>query len=546
MDLRSTNSSKSSPNPACRSSRRRNVTNLAVFLLPALMVAVGHFAYRPPEPLPTDAPEEVGSAGRARAVLEAFVGDPPVPHPAGSRSGRAAVERLESLLGRMGLATARIVTDMPAEMGNGRGAAVPEGDRVDDGQLVNLLVTLSGSDVGLKPLVIATHHDSHPAAPGGGDSGIGVASLVEALRVINARPRRRTVHGLFTDGEEYGLLGAASLIEQDALPFDEPAFVLNFDARGVRGPSLMYETSGVGSSASQNLLDDLARPRIATSLAAAVYERLDNATDFNVWRDAGWSGFNFAANEGADHYHRPTDTPARVSDRTMQHTIDHMLSMHAALDRADDVASGADGRGGVWFDVLGWFVVRYPAWWQTVTVATIFGGILIHRDADWRSRGRGFVQLVVAVMLTAAMGWIFRAAYAQSDWAAAKYTPLDRPLGLTAMAAGWIAVQLVRVRVSRPVDVWFTLTAAGMIAATRLPSAAYLLAVPVVVWGAASLLGRFRRVGSWAGWLAMTVMWGGIASLLVVALGPKGLMIYPVFGGLIAVVTPRPAVPNAA
>ena len=523
-----------------RIGRRWNPSNAAVFLLPPLMVAIGHLAYRPPTALPVDAPE---SAGRARAVLEAFVGDPPVPHPAGSRPGRAAVERLGTMLRLRGMTPQRIVTDMPVGNGNGRAAAVPEGDRLDDGRLVNLVVTLPGSDAGLKPLVIATHHDSHPAAPGGGDSGIGVASLVESLRVMSLRPRRRTVHGLFTDGEEYGLLGAETLIRRGTLPFDEPAFVLNFDARGVRGPSLMYETSGIGSSASVNLLNDLARPRIATSLAVAVYERLDNATDFNVWRDAGWSGFNFAANEGADHYHRVTDTPANVDDATLQHTIDHMLSLQAAIDRHDEASfETIDNHPWVWFDLLGLVVIFYPAGWQMIFATASLATLMCRRTnaAAWRARFRGTLEFAATLVAMLVIGAVFRSAYQQGPWAAVRYTPIDRPIGLTSAGVGWVLTLMLLWRRPAASDIVGASAVAAAVAAWFAPATAYVLVLPVAAAALTQWVTTRNESARWAFWAVLTFLLGSLTSLLAVALGPLGLSIYPLVGGLVAVATPRP------
>src|SRR5690606_20320981 len=91
-------------------------------------------------------------------------------------------------------------------------------------------------------LALAAHYDSVPAGPGAGDDGAGVAALLEIARVlVREPPPRRSVWLWFTDGEEMGLLGARALVSEPEL-IANVEVVVNLEARGTSGPSLMFES----------------------------------------------------------------------------------------------------------------------------------------------------------------------------------------------------------------------------------------------------------------------------------------------------------------
>src|SRR5437016_3359884 len=87
----------------------------------------------------------------------------------------------------------------------------------------------------------------------------------EAVRVL-----------LVDDGEEAGLWGADGFVRHDPLA-PRVAAVVNLEARGSSGPSLMFETKHVRWPLVA-ALRALPRP-VTSSLFAAVYERMPNDTD---------------------------------------------------------------------------------------------------------------------------------------------------------------------------------------------------------------------------------------------------------------------------
>ena len=91
-------------------------------------------------------------------------------------------------------------------------------------------------------MLLAAHYDSVPAGPGAGDDGVGVASVLEIARVLRQLPAlRHPIILLIDEGEEAGLLGARLFVAEHPAARTVRA-VVNLDARGDSGPSLMFET----------------------------------------------------------------------------------------------------------------------------------------------------------------------------------------------------------------------------------------------------------------------------------------------------------------
>ena len=102
-------------------------------------------------------------------------------------------------------------------------------------RVVNVVARLVGQEKG-KAVLLVSHYDSVPQSLGASDDGCGIAAMLETLRALRAgSPLRNDVILLFTDGEEAGLLGARAFAEQHAW-IDDIGVVLNFEARGTRGP----------------------------------------------------------------------------------------------------------------------------------------------------------------------------------------------------------------------------------------------------------------------------------------------------------------------
>ncbi len=151
---------------------------------------------------------------------------------------------------------------------------------------------------------------------GAADDGYAVATMLEIARIFGTQHLQNSLYFLFTDAEETGLYGAkaASL---DYQIMDNVSLVINIEARGVKGPVYMFETSD-----NNNKLIDFyqnAELPVSYSLATAVYTVMPNSTDFTEFLDKGKNGLNFAVLNGLYYYHTPLDKFDNINQSSIEH-----------------------------------------------------------------------------------------------------------------------------------------------------------------------------------------------------------------------------------
>lgn len=313
-------------------------------------------------------PDHRVSAARARETLAVLLGEEELPHRAGQAANENVRVRLLGLLDELGVQTWVLPMSMPTAVAQRTTESKEEIDKrfKITSPMANIVARVAGEKRG-RPVVLASHYDSAFNAPGAGDAGQCVAAILETVRALKAEPLRYEVWLLLTDAEEFGLWGAQALVEQGNYPWGaEPPVVINFDARGDRGAVLLYETHENNLRAMQVAAEGIAAPQLSTSLMVNVYKRLPNGTDFTVFRQAGWCGWNFAVVAGADRYHTEEDNLANLSPRSVQHFAAHA---HGLLHRLDEMPEAElksldQSQPASFFDVLGWFLVVYPASWN--------------------------------------------------------------------------------------------------------------------------------------------------------------------------------------
>ena len=78
----------------------------------------------------------------------------------------------------------------------------------------NVVGEITGSDKADEVVLLGAHIDTWHAATGAADDGVGVAAMMEALRILKTTgvPLRRTVRVGFWEGEEQGLLGSREYV----------------------------------------------------------------------------------------------------------------------------------------------------------------------------------------------------------------------------------------------------------------------------------------------------------------------------------------------
>ncbi|HJR08605.1 MAG TPA: M20/M25/M40 family metallo-hydrolase [Pyrinomonadaceae bacterium] len=325
-------------------------TSVLATLLVLLCVAlVSYLAIRlqsPPAAVPESAPASEFSSGRALKHLASLARKP---HPPGTEEHAAVRDYIFGQLSAAGLNPE--IQETVAVNPN----VIPN----SAGNVQNVLARLKGSGGG-KAIVLASHYDSVARGPGANDDAAAVASMLETLRALKTgAPLKNDVIFFFSDGEEAGLLGARAFASEHAWAKDV-GLVLNFEARGSHGPSIMFETSRNNGW----LIGEFARAAphpVATSFAYEVYSRLPKDTDLTAFKEANLAGMNFAYINGVTHYHTALDNTQNLDERSLQHHGSYALALTRHFGNLDLNASQSGNA--VYFDLLATTLVRYSEAW---------------------------------------------------------------------------------------------------------------------------------------------------------------------------------------
>jgi hypothetical protein len=501
--------------PRARTRRRLALWALAWLISLELLVA---WRLTPPLALPGDAAPTEFSATRARSVLSrVLVGDEP--HPTGSPAQEEVRRRLAAELQGLGLEP--MIQSGVACSAHGICS-----------ELHNLVARIPGTQPTLAVAAMA-HYDSVPAGPGAGDDGQGVASLLEIARALVASPPQGGVLLVFTDGEELGLLGARLFVDSHPLA-GALRVVLNLEARGNRGPSMMFETTP-GSDWLIQRFQSAPRP-VSSSLFAAVYRAMPNDTDLSVLAKHGAQGLNFAFVGGVGDYHTPRDNLARLDWRSVQQQGAAALATLRALD-AQGVE--APGRDAVFFDLLGSFIVRLPLTLMPPVAAFLAALFAL---VSWRESRRdpGYRRALPRAALGLCGGWALGTLLAAGlGWLLHQIGALPFPIVATPwplLLGGWVlgcAGQALLWQVTpgperwlAAWDVsWLSWIAVGVGLLLLVPQASYLLLLPALVaagtrpWLRGDVSDRRAALLMWPGAMAAALLWLPILTLLHSSIG---------------------------
>lgn len=375
------------------------ITWLGIGLVASLAIWLQH----PPTPVPATAAVTEFSAERAMQHVEAIARSP---RPIGSANHAAARDYIIQQLRAFGFepeiqkTTAINSTGAPLFLA---------------GTVENIVARRKGTGDG-RAVALVAHYDSVSTGPGANDDGVAVAALLETARALTAGPQlRNDVLLLFTDGEETGLLGARAFVAEHPWA-KEVEIALNFEARGNGGPSVMFETSPKNGALIRALAKATSHP-LGNSLSYEIYKRLPNSSDFTVFKAAGWLGMNFAYINGLTHYHTQLDNPENVDARSLQHHGSYALALSRYFGAAVPAAKSEDDA--IYFDALGFLLVRYPAW---LAGPFAFGVLLLFSAVIWLGFRRGkltgpgvikgallfFVSLIAAAAAVGAAWWLVR------------------------------------------------------------------------------------------------------------------------------------------
>jgi hypothetical protein len=373
--------------PLVISPGREPVIAIMMVLFLALLAAFSIYRQNPPAVVDTNSPLPDFSAARAMKYLE-VIGQRP--HPIGSTEHAAVRDYIVNELNAQGLhPEVQTATGInPAWKGEFRAGTVE-----------NVVARLPGT-ANTKAVMLVGHYDSVPNGFGASDDGAAVAALLETLRALKSSSAlKNDVIFLFTDGEEAGLLGAYAFANEHPWAKDV-GLVMNFEARGNHGPSIMFETSGQNGWLINEFAASAPHP-VAHSLAYEIYRLLPNDTDFTVFKKS-LPGLNFAYIDGITHYHTALDTVAAVDQRSLQHHGSTALALARHFGNLDLQATRS--RNSVYFDLLGLTVVHYSGALilpLTIITTLAFVALLIYGLRKKRLRISeliwGFVALLASV-----------------------------------------------------------------------------------------------------------------------------------------------------
>jgi hypothetical protein len=314
------------------------------------------------QPVPASEPGRQFSAERAMTHLERFATEPrPLGSPASDRARDYVAEQLRS---------AGFGVQIQHSVGSRSAAGLATFGRVQ-----NVVATLPGRD-STGAVVLAAHYDSAAAGPGASDDGAAVAAMVEIAQMLSGQGRlRNDLVLLITDGEEDGLLGANAFVREHPLA-RKGGVVLNWEARGVSGPSLMFETSKGNSELVSLFTDAVPHPRGDSSMVE-IYRMLPNNSDFTALSQAGFAGLNSAYIEGASRYHTADDSIANLDRGSLQHVGENMLRLTGAFGDAD-LPTLTSGHDATYFRIFGMMITYSDALvWPVAILAVLLVAALV-------------------------------------------------------------------------------------------------------------------------------------------------------------------------
>ena len=366
----------------------------------------------------------------------------------------------------------------------------------------NVIAVLPGT-IGEDAVMVTAHYDGSWAGPGAADDGAGVASIIEIARMAaQAGEFRNDLVFLLTDAEEQGLIGAHAFAEHHPL-FSKVKAVINLEARGVTGPSTMFETGEGNRSIIRMLSKNLERP-MANSVAYEVYKRMPNDTDYSVYKNRDVMGLNFAFSGGVALYHSRLDNLENLDVNSVQHHGQNAWSMLMTLsDR--DIGNLASREDAAYVDLFGRILVHYPVSVASgitiVLVVLVVFSILIAHKKNIRPMGIiwSILALVTIFVVFAGGAWLL-------NWPLGHFVetnPIEHPspwvaratLFLLCFLALWVGGKLFAHRITFGEGLlasWIGFSALAFLLDFNLPAASFVALLPLTAFFIGMLVDIFR------------------------------------------------------
>ena len=460
---------------------------------------------RPPPALPSEAPAAAFSADRAMRHVRAMARHP---RPAGSTEHARVRDYLLQELRSLGLRpeVQRTVGVLP--------------DQPGAGGVENVLVRLPGTS-SHGALVLVAHYDSVMEGPGAADNASGAAALLEVVRVLaSGTPPGNDLIVLFSDTEEYGLLGARAFMAEH--PWRQDAkVVVNLDM-GRTGLVAPIRTTLEGGW----LMDAFARavPRpIATSISNELLPLIGLEDDTLAFAATGVPGYWLGPVFFYPEYHQPGDEASRVDARGVQHLGEQALALARHFGHSE--LRAPEPRDALWFNVSGW-LVRYPRS-AAIPLALGSGGLFVgvwwlgvrKKRVTWAGPAWASLGFLAALLVAAVLAHgVVRGLHALQPPAAVLFPtahgPGDVPevFGVLALSAavvmalqGWLRQRQSAADVA--LGAMLPWAGLALLSAVAAPSASHLFVWPLLflmlAWGGVFLKSRGQQLLSTPGRLAV-------------------------------------------
>lgn len=281
----------------------------------------------------------------------------------------------------------------------------------------NVIARIKGSDSS-KALLLLTHYDSapHTKSLGASDDANGLAVILEGIRTFlhNKSTHKNDIIIVFSDAEELGLNGAYAFASEHPWA-KEVGLVINFEARGTAGPSMMLTETNYGNA---NLIKGFAEANpkfpVSNSLMYSIYKMLPNDTDLTAFREkADIPGYNFAFIDDHFDYHTVQDNYENFTPECLEHQATYLMPLLDHYANADLSNLKTDEDRVYFSSAFGFF--HYPFSWNfplLIIAFVLFLGVVTiglgKHLLDFNEIIRGFVPLFLSISIVGLVtffGW---------------------------------------------------------------------------------------------------------------------------------------------
>jgi hypothetical protein len=509
----------------------RLLITVALFVAAASFWFLQIYAAARPQVARLDASPRAFSAARAELVLARLLG-PEIPHPVSSDENANVRARILQELSVL-RAPAFVLCSFACHAVHSYGVLTCA--------TVNDIIAVVKPGQG-RAIVLLAHYDSVPAGPGAADDESGVATVIETIRALQARGlrSRHPILAVLTDGEEAGLLGAAAFLHEPALKARVGA-VVNVEARGNQGPSLLFQTSP-GDGPLIDLYANNVSDYATSSVYAEIYRFLPNDTDLTLFIRDGVPSFNFAFAGNIADYHTALDRRANLDSVSLQQQGDNMLGVASGLEQAD--FAKLHGGDDIYLDILGRALPRMQVGWAlplslVAFVLLLLASLFARRESISWLRWLCAIAVAPALVLVATgCGFALHAiaAFVSGTPDPSYADPVALRIALAFGVAG-AALLVSRLAPPRPAAcaVWLWIAGLGIVVAIFLPGLSPYFLLPASA-AAILLLAAARIPGGWDGSAGTIVLFTAALVTLLVwsSIGASGesvmgLKLHPLF-----------------